>query len=108
MGYFILEAVLFVPGVLALLIGFVPLSRRRVVRGTAARLVGAILMIPLPLYLIACKQSNVPPLGSDLPSLDPLMPETTGFVRLAGVMAAIACILASSVLAIVTSERWKR
>src|SRR6266851_1169666 len=105
MGYFILEAALFVPGVMALLIGHVPLSRQRVVRGTAARLLGAILMIPLPLYLIACKQSSVPPLGSDLPSLDPLMPETMGFVRLAGVMAALACLLAASVLAIVTSEK---
>jgi hypothetical protein len=108
MGYFILETVLFIPGIFAFLIGYVPLTPRRVVRGTAARLVGALLMIPLPLYLIACKQSNVPPLGSDLPSLDPLMPETTGFVRLAGVMAALACILASSVLAIVTSEKRKR
>src|SRR5216684_6003475 len=105
MGYFILEVALFIPGVLALLIGRVPLTRRRIVRSTAARLVGAILMIPLPLYLIACKQSNVPPLGSDIPSLDPLMPETTGFVRLAGVMAALACLLAASVLAIVTSEK---
>lgn len=108
MGYFILEVVLFIPGVLALLIGHIPLSRRRVVRGAAARVAGAILMIPLPLYLIACKQSNVPPLGSDLPSLDPLMPETKGFVRLAGVMAAFACLLAASILAIITSERRKR
>ncbi len=108
MGYFILELALFVPGVLALLIGHVPLTRRRVVKGTAARLVGAILMIPLPLYLIACRRSHVPPLGSDEPSLDPLMPETVGFVRLAGVMAALACLLAASVLAMVTSETRRR
>ena len=108
MGYFILEAVLFVPGLLILLIGHVPVSRRRIVNGTAARLVGAILMIPLPLYLIACRRSNVPPLGSDEPSLDPLMHETIGFVRLAGVMAAIACLLVASVLAIVTSETRRR
>jgi hypothetical protein len=108
MGYFILEAALFVPGVFALLIGQVPLSRRRVVRGSAARLVGAILMIPLPLYLIACKRSNVPPLGSNQPSLDPLMPETEGFVRLSAVMAALACLLAATILAIVTSESRRR
>ena len=108
MGYFILEVALFIPGALALFIGHVPLTRRRVVRGSAARLVGALLMIPLPLYLIACKRSNVPPLGSDRPSLDPLMPETQGFVRLAAVMAAIACLLAATVLAIVTSERRRR
>jgi hypothetical protein len=108
MGYFILEAALFVPGVIALLLGHVPLTRRRAVRGSAARLVGAILMIPLPLYLIACKRSNVPPLGSNHPSLDPLMPETEGFVRLSAVMAALACLLAATVLAIVTSESRRR
>src|SRR6266478_1281123 len=108
MGYFIVEVALFIPGMLALLIGNVPLTRRRVVRGSAARLVGAVLMIPLPLYLFACKRSHVPPLGSDQPSLDPLMPETEGFVRLAAVMAALACLLAATVLAIVTSERRRR
>ena len=108
MGYFILEIALFIPGLLALLTGRVPLTRRRVVKDTAARLVGVILMIPLPLYLIACRRSHVPPLGSDEPSLDPLMHETVGFVRLAGVMAALACFLAASVLAIVTSETRRR
>jgi hypothetical protein len=108
MGYFILEVAIFIPGLLALLIGRVPLTHRRIVRSTAARLVGAILMIPLPLYLIACKQSNVPPLGSEIPSMDPLMHETTGFVRLAGVMAALACLLAATVLSMVTSERRHR
>jgi hypothetical protein len=33
------------------------------------------------------------------------MPETKGFVRLAGVMAALACLLVASILAIVTSEK---
>ena len=108
MGYFILEVALFIPGALVLLIGNLPLTRRRVVTGSAARLVGAVLMIPLPLYLIACKRSHVPPLGSDQPSLDPLVPETEGFVRLAAVMAALACLLAATVLAIVTSERRQR
>jgi hypothetical protein len=108
MGYFILEVVLFVPGLIILLVGYMPLTRLRVVRGSAARLVGFVLTIPLPLYLIACKRSNVPPLGSNVPSLDPLMPETKGFVRLAAVMAALACLLAAAVLAIVTSERRER
>jgi hypothetical protein len=108
MGYFILEAALFIPGAIILLIGNLPLTRRRIVRGSAARLVGFVLMIPLPLYLIACKRSNVPPLGANQPSLDPLMPETEGFVRLAAVMAALACLLAAIVLAIITSERRER
>jgi hypothetical protein len=108
MGYFILVAALFIPGLLALLVGHIPLTGRRAVKSTAARLVGAILMIPLPLYLIACKRSNVPPLASDEISLDPLMPETKGFVHLAGLIAALACLLAASVLAIVTSEKRPR
>jgi hypothetical protein len=108
MGYILLEAVLFVLGALAFVIGNVPLTRRRVVRASAARLVGAILMIPLPLYLLACKQSNVSPLGSDPLSLDPLKHETEGFVRLGAVMAAGACVLAATVLAIVSSEKRPR
>jgi hypothetical protein len=89
MGYFIVEAVLCWFGVLALLLGQVPLTRRRTVRGSAARLVGIILMIPLLPYLWACKQSHVSPFGAEPHSLDPLKPETEGFVRLAGLMAAV-------------------
>jgi len=104
MGYFILEAVLFIPGLIAFILGKVPLSRRRAVNGSAARTIGAILMVPLPLYLIACKQSHVPPLGSDQPVLDPLFPETEGFVRLGALLAAFGSMLASGVLAIIASE----
>jgi len=108
MGYFILEATLFVIGMLALLIGKVPLTPRRTVRGAAARVVGIILMIPLPLYLVACKQSHVLPLGRDADSLDPLMHETEGFVYLSAAAAAFACVLAATVFAIVTSEKRRR
>ena len=108
MGYFILEVALFVLGLLAFLVGRVPLTRRRLVRGSAARVVGAILLIPLPLYLMACKQSHVPPLGSDPDSLDPLMPVTEGFVRLAALAAAFASLLAATVFALVTSETRRR
>ena len=108
MAYFILETALFVPGLLAFLFGRIPLTLRRRVQGAAARIVGIILMIPLPLYLVACKQSHIPPLGSDQPSMDPLMPTTQGFVRLAALLAAIGSLLAASVLAIVTSEKRPR
>jgi uncharacterized membrane protein YccF (DUF307 family) len=107
-GYLILEIVLFAPGLLAFLFGRVPLTRRWIVRASAARLVGAILMIPLPLYLIACRRSNVSPFGADTLSLDPLKPESEGFVRLIGVVAAFACFLAAIVLAMVTAERRRR
>jgi len=108
MGYFILEAVLFILGTTAFIVGWVPLTRRRSVHGAAARFVGAILMIPLPLYLVACRQSHVSPLGSETESLDPLMPYSEGFVRLAALSAAFACTLAAVVLAIVTSEPRRR
>jgi hypothetical protein len=104
MGYFILEASLFVLGMTAIVFGKVPLTRRRVVRGSAAYLVGAILMIPLPLYLVACKQSHLSPLGSNTESLDPLMPFSEGFLRLAALAAAFASVLAATVLAVVASE----
>lgn len=108
MGYLILEAALFVPGMLALLIGKVPLTRRRMVHGSAARLVGAVLMIPLPLYLVACRQSDVPPLGGEGDSSDPLMPVTEGFVHLVALTAAFASLLAATVLASITSETRRR
>jgi hypothetical protein len=108
MGYFILEAVLFVLGMTALVIGNVPLPRRRVVRGSAARLVGVILMIPLPLYLVACKRSHVPPLGWDAETMDPLMPFTEGFLHLAALASAFASLLAATVLALATSETRRR
>lgn len=108
MGYFILEAALFVLGVVAFVGGIIPLSRRRRVRGSAARIVGFILMIPLPLYLLACKQANVAPLGFDRPAMDPLMPITEGFVRLGAMSAAFASLLAAAVLAIISSETPRR
>ena len=108
MGYFILEAALFVPGMAAFVIGKVPVTRRRRVKGSAARLLGVILMMPLPLYLVACKQSHVAPLGGDGLSLDPLMPMTEGFVRLVAMSAAFVSVLAAVVLAFVTSEKARR
>ena len=108
MGYFILEASLFVLGLLACAFGWVPLGRRRFIRGSAARIAGAILMIPLPLYLIACKQSDVLPLGRTRESLDPLKPVIEGFVHLAAMTAAFACALAATVFAITASEKRRR
>jgi hypothetical protein len=108
MGYFILEVCLFFPGMLAFVIGKVPLTRRYLVAGTAARLVGALLMLPLPLYLVACKRSQLSPFGSDGELLDPLMRAAEGFVRLAALAAAFASLLAATVLALVTCERRRR
>ncbi len=108
MGYFLLELFLFLAGLAEVLLGKVPLPRGRRVNGTAARWAGAILMIPLPLYLIACKQAHVPALGPNEPRLDPLAPVTQGFVRLAALMAAFASVLAATVLVFVTSEPRRR
>jgi hypothetical protein len=105
-GYFILEAALFLPGLIAFILGKIPLTRRRAVSGSAARIVGAILMIPLPLYLVACKQSHVPPLGSVQPGFDPF--ETQGFARLSALLAAFGSILAAGVLTIIASETRRR
>jgi hypothetical protein len=108
MGYLIIDAVLFALGTVAFVFGNVPLTPRRKVCGAAARLIGAILMIPLPLYMVACKQSHVSPLGADTESLDPLMPVTEGFVRLVSMAAVSASVLAATVLALVTSEPRRR
>jgi hypothetical protein len=108
MGYFLLEGFLFVLGILALIVGKVPVTRRRMAKGSAARLVGLILMAPLPLYLFACKRSNVAPLGSDKPSLDPLISATEGFIKLVALAGTFASVLAATVLAIITSEKPRR
>jgi hypothetical protein len=108
MGYFILESVLFAVGLAAFIFGKVPVTRKRRVSGSAARLVGVVLMIPMVLYLIACKQSHVPPLGIDERFLDPLERMAVGFVRLVAMSAAFASFLAAMVFAIVTSEPPRR
>src|SRR5436305_12874631 len=108
MGYFVLESILFVLGLLALIFGRVPVARRRMAKGSAARLVGLILMAPLPLYLYACSRSHVAPLGTDKPSLDPLISATEGFIKLVALAGAFASVLAATVLAIIPSEKPRR
>ena len=108
MGYFILEAVIFALGIPAVIFGKIPITPRRAVRGSAARVVGAILLVPLPLYLVACKRSNVAPFALDGRGLDPLKPFSEGFVKLSAMSAAFACVLAATVLAIVASEPKRR
>jgi hypothetical protein len=108
MAYFIIETVLFFLGLFAFFHGWIPLTRRRSVNGAAARVAGAILMIPLPLYLIACEQSHLSPLGYPTDELDPLMPETEGFVHLSAILAALGSFLAASVLSITASEKKPR
>jgi hypothetical protein len=108
MAYFIIQVVIFGAGALAFVIGKIPMSRRRFVQGSAARIIGIILMIPLPLYVAACRQSHAPLLGSDDRNLDPLMPHTEGFIRLVAMAAIFSCLLAATVLAIVTSETRRR
>jgi hypothetical protein len=108
MAYFIVQAIIFALGGIALIIGKIPMSRRRFVQGSAARIIGLILMIPLPLYIVACRQSHAPLLGIDDRNLDPLMPHTEGFIRLVAMAATFACLLAATVLALVTSETRRR
>jgi hypothetical protein len=108
MAYFIVQAIIFALGSLAFVIGKIPMNRRRFVQGSAARIIGVILMIPLPLYLFACRQSHAPLLGSDDRNLDPLMPHTEGFIRLIAMAATFSCLLAAVTLAIITSETRRR
>jgi len=108
MAYFIVQATIFALGTVAFVIGKIPMSQRRYVQGSAARIIGIILMVPLPLYIAACRQSHAPLLGSDDRNLDPLMPHTEGFIRLVAIAATFSCLLAATVLAIVTSETRRR
>jgi len=105
MSYFIFEATLFALGLMILLVRRVPLARRRMVRGSAAIAVGFILMVPMVAYLVACKQTNLSPLGWEpLSRTDPYQPVTGGFVRLTALASAFGCLLMAVVLAIIVSE----
>jgi hypothetical protein len=108
MAYFIVQAIVFALGAIVFVVGRVPMSRRRYVQGSAARVIGLILMIPLPLYIFACRQSHAPLLGIDDRNLDPLMPHTQGFIRLIAMAATFSCLLAALTLAIIASETRRR
>ncbi|HZU37864.1 MAG TPA: hypothetical protein VFA18_18225 [Gemmataceae bacterium] len=103
-GFFILEAVVFTLGLAICGLGMVPLSRRRSVRGSPAYLVGVILMLPLPFYLIMCQQTGLPAAGPLPPGFQGLKPLTVKLVGITAFAVSAACILAAGVLAAVSSE----
>ncbi len=103
-GYFILEAGLCALGLAICGLGKVPLSRRRCVRGSAAYLVGVILMVPLPFYLIMCRQTGLPAAGPPPPGFDAFRPLTEKLVRITAVTVAATCVLAAGVLAAISSQ----
>jgi hypothetical protein len=109
MGYFIFDTTLFVIGFIAFLVGRLPVTRRRRVNGSPARLIGILLMIPLGVYVIACRETNLSPLGwEELSRTDPYQPMTGGFLRLSAMAAAFGCLLMAVVLAIIASEPRRR
>jgi hypothetical protein len=109
MGYFIFETTIFVVGLMVFLFGRLPLAPRRMVRGSPAHLIGIVLMIPMAVYLIACKQTNLSPLGwTELSRTDPYQPFTGGFLRLAALASAFGCLLMAAVLALITADKRPR
>ena len=108
MGFFIFTAVLFVLGCTAVIFGRVPVTRRRIVRGSAAYVIGAVLMAPLPLYMVACKRSHVDPFGAERRLLDPIERVAEGYIRLFGLGTALTSLFVALVLAILTSDPPRR
>jgi hypothetical protein len=109
MTYFIFETSLFAIGLLIFLFGRLPLTPNRTVRGSPAYLIGVLLMIPLGVYLIACRETGLSPLGwESLSRTDPYQPMTGGFLRLAAMASAFGCLLMATVLAIIASETKRR
>ena len=132
MFLFVLQVVLFVLGTLAFAIGKIPLTRRRLVCGSAVRIVGAILMIPLPLYLVVCLKNHVQVLGSapvsseghpriqqrgdqfggsdEAAQIRGSVPKGGAemFAQFAAVLAISGCLLAATVLALIASETRRR
>ncbi len=108
---FTIEVLLFLLGLVILIAGKIPLSRRRSVNDAAARLIGVVLMVPLPLYLFGCKLCHISPVArqEEIDAvMDPLMPFSIGFLQIGVVVATMFCLLMSSVMAAVTSEMKRR
>jgi EamA domain-containing membrane protein RarD len=111
MYVFILEAIVFIPGFIILVVGKIPLTRRRAVNDAAARIIGVILMLPLALYLIACRSLHIPPLATkeDIELImDPLMPYTVGYLQIGAVAATLFCLVMAGILAFSASEIKRR
>ncbi len=108
MDNLVFQGSLFFLGLTAFLIGKLPLTPRRRVTGSAARTVGVLLMIPLPFFLLVCKQIQVSPLGPDPRNLDPMVLVNESFVRLTSFAAGFGCLLMATVLAAITSEKRRR
>src|SRR5438045_2491827 len=108
MGILLFQGALFVLGCAAIVFGKIPVTWRRKIQGSPAYVVGALLMAPLPLYLMACRRSNVDPFGAERRLLDPIERVAEGYVRLFGLGTALTSLLIAIVLSVLISEPPRR
>jgi hypothetical protein len=100
----VVQVCLFVLGIIGLSRGKVSLTRTRIVTGTPARIIGAIFLVPLPVYVLINVIAGVSMFGADNAKPDPAVAAGVGIVALLGVGIIILCLIVGTVLAIVYAE----
>jgi hypothetical protein len=103
----IAEIIMFVLGIIGVSRGTVALTRKRVATGTPARVAGALLLIPLPVYILANLVAGVSLMGQG-PNPDPNLAAAAGVVSGIAVGVTALCFLAAIVICAVTAQPVRR
>jgi hypothetical protein len=103
----VVEIIMFVLGVIGVARGTVALTRTRVTTGMPARIAGALLLIPLPVYIVAGVVSGVS-LITQAKNPDPKLATTAVGVQIAAAIVTLVCFFAALILCAVTAQRIKK
>ncbi len=98
----VVEIIMFVMGIVGITKGTVAVTRRRVTTGTPARVAGALLLVPLPAYVLANVVAGASLLGQadHAGRASPVV----GVVALFALGVSAACFLSALILCIATAR----
>jgi hypothetical protein len=99
-----IEIIMFVLGVIGVVKGKVSLTRTRVAIGTPARFAGALLLIPLPVYIVANIVAGIAIFGQAAQPANPALEATAGVVSLIAAAVSVACFLVAIIVCAVTAK----
>jgi hypothetical protein len=99
-----IEITMFVLGMIGVVKGKVSLTRTRVTIGTPARVAGALLLIPLPVYIVANVVAGIAIFGQAAQPSNPAFEATAAIVSVVSIAVSAACFLAAIVLCAVTAK----
>ena len=101
---FVLEIIMFVLGVIGVAKGRVSLTRTRVAIGPPARIAGALLLIPLPVYIMANVIAGVAIIGGGGAQPNLALQTTAGVVSLISLAVSLGCLIAAIIVCAVTAK----